>query len=301
MNADKRVAHLTLDLGAWHKCRNRVDNDNVNAARTNQCFCDLERLLAGIWLAHQELVHVHACLCGVRRVKRVLNVNEGGDATAALIGSAIHALASLVHKEPGITIAEMESRLAANWKMIDQTKGWVKDYELRQTAKKLKKFFEWHAANARTLVGVEEKFELMIGRAKLTGSADRLEIDSDGQVYIVDLKSGGTSGESEKSVQDNLQLAGYQLAVARDGFIDNKPGTSPGGAQLLFLGGTEKSASSRTQFVVDVVATEEKIATMAEAMAASTFTATINARCRTCGVKNSCPLQSPGRSVIDEA
>ena len=229
------------------------------------------------------------------------NGGRDGDATAALIGSAIHALASLVHKEPGITIAEMESRLAANWKMIDQTKGWVKDYELRQAAKKLKKFFEWHAANTRTLVGVEEKFELMIGRAKLTGSADRLEIDSDGQVYIVDLKSGGTSGESEKSVQDNLQLAGYQLAVARDGFIDNKPATNPGGAQLLFLGGTEKGAATRTQLAVDADQTEAQIGTLAEAMAASVFVATINSRCRTCGVKNICPLQPQGRSVIDEA
>ncbi|CAB5023293.1 unannotated protein [freshwater metagenome] len=185
--------------------------------------------------------------------------------------------------------------------MIDQTKGWVKDYELRQAAKKLNKFFEWHAANTRTLVGVEEKFELMIGRAKLTGSADRLEIDSDGQVYIVDLKSGGTSGESEKSVQDNLQLAGYQLAVARDGFIDNKPGTNSGGAQLLFLGGTEKSAAARTQLAVGADQTEAQIGTLAEAMAASVFVATINSRCRTCGVKNVCPLQSQGRSVIDEA
>ena len=228
------------------------------------------------------------------------NGGRDGDATAALIGSAIHALASLVHKEPGITIAEMETRLAANWKMIDQTKGWVKDYELRQAAKKLNKFFEWHAANTRTLVGVEEKFELMIGRAKLTGSADRLEIDSDGQVYIVDLKSGGTSGESEKSVQDNLQLAGYQLAVARDGFIDNKPGTNPGGAQLLFLGGPEKGAAARTQLAVNADQTEAQIGTLAEAMAASAFVATINSRCRTCGVKNVCPLQSQGRSVIDE-
>jgi len=228
------------------------------------------------------------------------NGSRDGDSSAAQIGTAIHALAALLFKEPTLTVTEMESRLADNWKMIDRSSGWVKDYEIRQAAKKLNKFFDWHRENTRTLKGVEESFIMHIGRAQVRGTVDRLEIDSEGKVYIVDLKSGA-SDSTEKTVQDNLQLAGYQLAIARNAFIDTDPGTEPGGAQLLFLGGTEKSASSRTQFVVDVDATEEKIATMAEAMAASTFTATINSRCRTCGVKNSCPLQSPGRSVIDEA
>ena len=228
------------------------------------------------------------------------NGGRDGDSSSAQIGTAIHALAALLFKEPGLTLDEMESRLAANWKLIDRTKGWVKDYELRQAAKKLSKFFDWHRENPRSLAGVEESFTMQIGRAQLRGTADRLEIDSEGKVYVVDLKSGA-SDATEKTVQDNLQLAGYQLAIARDAFIDIEIGTNPGGAQLLFLGGTEKSAASRTQFVVDADATEAQISELAEAMAASSFAATINSRCRTCGVKNICPLQSQGRSVIDEA
>ena len=44
---------------------------------------------------------------------------------------------------------------------------------------------------------------------------------------------------------------------------------------------------------------KEEIMATAEAMAASTFKAVINKRCRTCAVKSLCPLQTQGRSVIE--
>ena len=227
------------------------------------------------------------------------NGGRDGDSSAALIGSAIHALASLLHHEPDVDISEMQDRLAANWKMIDRAKGWVKEYELDQASEKLKKFFAWHRANTRQLIGVEEKFETVIGNVRLKGTVDRLEIDSDGKVYIVDLKSGASDATKE-TVQSNMQLAGYQLAIARDGFVNQHPGTTPGGAELVFLGGTTNSASVKTQFAINVDETEEKIIELADLMSGATFTATINSRCRTCGVKSMCPLQPQGRSVIDE-
>lgn len=227
-----------------------------------------------------------------------------GDSSAALIGSAIHALASLMFKEPDLTVDQLKNRLSANWKMIDSTTGWVRDYEFEKATEKVAKFYEWHLKNQRELIGVEVKFDTTIGRARLTGSVDRLEIAIDesgaSTVYIVDLKTGGSGGNSETKVQENMQLSGYQLAVARDGFIEMHPGTNPGGAELLFLGGTNKSASSRTQFSINVEQTEATIIDMAESMATSTFTATINPSCRMCGVKLLCPLQPQGRGLLDE-
>lgn len=268
------------------------------------------------WWGYQELSSVHPIVAPGEeltispsnlqsfsecQLKWFLEKNgaRDSDSSAALIGSALHALASLLHTEPDIEFAELENRLANNWKLIDGSRGWVKEYELKVAADKLKKFFKWHNDNTRELLGVEEKFETRIGAVTLTGTVDRLEIDSDGRVYIVDLKSGASDATRE-TVQSHLQLAGYQLAIARDGFINIKPGTQLGGAELVYLGTSAESASVKTQFAIDVDGVEEQIIEMADAMSGATFTATINSRCRMCGVKSICPLQPQGRSVIDE-
>ncbi len=229
-----------------------------------------------------------------------------GDSSAQLIGTALHALASLLHKEPSLTFDQLQERLADNWKLINNNTGWVREYEFGEATRKLSKFFAWHEknySNGRTLVGVEERFEIPIGRAKLIGSADRIEIDVNGLVYIVDLKSGG-SDTSVTEAQDHKQLQGYQLAVTEGGFknllVDNKPlSQDSGGAELVFLGGDAVKATIREQAVIDPDAVRADISASAEAMAATTFTATINSRCRTCAVKALCPLQSEGRTVIE--
>ncbi len=225
-----------------------------------------------------------------------------GDSSAQLIGSAIHALASLILAEPTLSIDDMKSRLADNWKVINANSGWVKDYEFNLAYEKLSKFFTWHAKNNRTLIGVEEKFETMIGRARLNGSVDRIEIDMEGRVFIIDLKTGA-SDTTREDAQSHRQLQGYQVAVI-EGAFENKDllgiTTTSGGAELIYLGGSEKSASVKVQDPIDVGAVKAEIEIAAEAMASNTFIATINDRCRTCGVKALCPLQSEGRAVIDQ-
>ena len=47
---DDGVAHLALKLNARDKCRDGVDNNNINRARADETFGDVERLLAGIGL-----------------------------------------------------------------------------------------------------------------------------------------------------------------------------------------------------------------------------------------------------------
>ena len=137
----------------------------------------------------------------------------------------------------------------------------------------------------------------------MIGSADRIEIDVNGLVYIVDLKSGA-SDTSVTDAQSHKQLQGYQLAVIEGGFnnltIEGQPlPQQSGGAELIFLGGDTVKASIREQSAIDPQEVRADIEATAEAMAAATFTATINSRCRTCAVKALCPLQSEGRTVIE--
>ena len=84
LDAHEAVAHLAFDLGARHERRDRVDDDAVDAAGADQRLGDLERLLAGVGLADEELVDVDAAGAGVAGIERVLDVDEGGDAAARL-------------------------------------------------------------------------------------------------------------------------------------------------------------------------------------------------------------------------
>jgi RecB family exonuclease len=203
--------------------------------------------------------------------------------------------------EPGLTFDELATRLENGWQLIDGNKGWVRDYQFKLALEKLEKFYKWHATNKsnRNLFAVEAEFEKVIGRALFNGSVDRVEVDSEGRVYIVDLKTGAPD-ISKKKAEDHKQLAGYQLAVYEEAFTGDSPGTQSAGAELLFLGTDGKSAAAKPQPVKDHETIKAEVIAAADAMSANEFTATVNDRCRMCAVKGLCPIQPQGRTVIDK-
>ena len=224
-----------------------------------------------------------------------------GDSTAQLLGIAIHSLAAMLKGEPGLTFEELSTRLENGWQLIDGNKGWVRDYQFKLALEKLEKFYKWHSTNKsnRTLFAVEAEFKKVIGRALFNGSVDRVEVDDEGHVYIVDLKTGAPD-ISKKKAEDHKQLAGYQLAVYEEAFTGESPGTESAGAELLFLGTGGNSASAKPQAVKDHETIKAEVIAAADAMSANEFTATVNDRCRMCAVKGLCPIQPQGRTVIDK-
>ena len=60
LEADVAVAHLALDLRLRRQRRDRVDGDDVERARAHEQLGDLERLLAGVGLGHEQVVDVDA-------------------------------------------------------------------------------------------------------------------------------------------------------------------------------------------------------------------------------------------------
>ena len=224
-----------------------------------------------------------------------------GDSTAQLLGIAIHSLAAMLKGEPGLTFEELSTRLENGWQLIDGNKGWVRDYQFKLALEKLEKFYKWHSTNKsnRTLFAVEAEFKKVIGRALFNGSVDRVEVDNEGRVYIVDLKTGAPD-ISKKKAEDHKQLAGYQLAVYEEAFTGESPGNQSAGAELLFLGTDSKSAAAKPQTVKDHETIKAEVIAAADAMSADEFTATVNDRCRMCAVKGLCPIQPQGRTVIDK-
>src|SRR6266850_90765 len=84
LQAHVRVAHLALDLGARHECRDGVNDDEIHGTGADERVGDLEGLFAVVGLRDEELVDVHAADARPRGVEGVLGVDERGGAAALL-------------------------------------------------------------------------------------------------------------------------------------------------------------------------------------------------------------------------
>ena len=115
----------------------------------------------------------------------------------------------------------------------------------------------------------------------MSGSIDRVEVDADGAVVIVDLKTGRPKSEAE--VEKLAQLGAYQLAYA-EGQLDERlaahPGHHAGGAKLLFVrDGTKaqryREPAQRTLDDEGLEAVRQRIIEAAVRIAASSFEGTL--------------------------
>lgn len=239
--------------------------------------------------------------CGV---KWFLEKNGGtnGDSTAQVLGSAIHAFAARMKEEPGLTETDLVANLSDAWKLIDPNTGWVSASQLTRAVEMLHKFVTYHnqALHRRAIVGVEVDFDIEIGRARIRGSVDRLEVGADGALYIVDFKTGSHIITKEKA-RENKQMLAYQLAVTEGGFADKHESRSSAGAELVYLASKTVGASLRNQPPIGAHIEEfkEEIQGIAEGMGAHQFLASINDRCKNCAVRSACPIQSDGRMVME--
>lgn len=239
--------------------------------------------------------------CGV---KWFLEKNGGtnGDSTAQVLGSAIHAFAARMKEEPGLTETDLVANLSDAWKLIDPNTGWVSASQLTRAVEMLHKFVTYHnqALHKRAIVGVEVDFDIEIGRARIRGSVDRLEVGADGALYIVDFKTGSHIITKEKA-RENKQMLAYQLAVTEGGFADKHESRSSAGAELVYLASKTVGASLRNQPPIGAHIEEfkEEIQGIAEGMGAHQFLASINDRCKNCAVRSACPIQSDGRMVME--
>ena len=78
------VPHFAVDFGLRHKGCHRVHNNDVDSARTYERFGNVESLLAGIRLGHEERFDIDTELTSINRIKSVFCVDEGCNAAKLL-------------------------------------------------------------------------------------------------------------------------------------------------------------------------------------------------------------------------
>lgn len=165
-------------------------------------------------------------------------------------GNVVHALADRIGRGDEEVAPDLLEHLMAEvdqvWGRIPFRTPWSGERERAEVEAALRRFLAHHLrADARRLVATEEPFrtevELPDGqRVVLHGFADRLELDHDGRVVVVDLKTGkGTVSGDDLAVHPQLGL--YQLAVEHGGFAEPLAEAgltgpaAPGGAELWQL------------------------------------------------------------------
>jgi RecB family exonuclease len=222
-------------------------------------------------------------------------------------GSVVHELADRISRgELPADPAAIDTLMAdvdAVWAQIPFRTPWSSGREREEVRRALARFIDWHdRADARTVLATEQPFEAEVelpdGRPLvLHGYADRLELDAEGRVVVVDLKTGKYAATD---VPEHPQLGLYQLAVDHGAFQELAGDADSGGAELWQL-----RQGSRTGLKVQrqepqqpgddgLTPVQVQLRDAVNAIRSESFEARPGEHCKRCDFARLCPTQVSG-------
>ncbi|MBO1901143.1 PD-(D/E)XK nuclease family protein [Leucobacter weissii] len=221
----------------------------------------------------------------------------GAGSLAMTIGTLVHrAFETADTSDPEAIFAEIERE----WRRLPFEAEWeaartraIAESMVRGLADYLREF----ASSERRLLGRESGFSVSLGRARLKGTADRLEgrpVTDGIEVSVLDLKTGAKPPSGPETAE-HAQLQAYQLGVLRGAFAAENGsdaggdadagGIVNGGARLLYVHPEATHGEGfveRAQAPLNDDAQERfvrRVEEIAEVMAAASFTARIEHHC----------------------
>ncbi|SCG36211.1 Superfamily I DNA or RNA helicase [Micromonospora echinaurantiaca] len=238
---------------------------------------------------------------------RWLLERHGGSAPASAaqgVGNLVHAAAMLA-EDASADRGALLDYVAARFDAIELAARWMAGPEQARAEAMVDKLLRWLAANPRRLLAIEHEFAVRLDDphrpVQLTGRVDRLEVDADGRLVVVDLKTGKSTAVTAADLAEHPQLGAYQAAVEAGAFAEF--GDSSGGAALVQLGTGAKDAKEQSQPPAgegpEAGWATALVRRTADTMAAATFAAVANSKCRVCPVRTSCPVSGQGRQVVE--
>ena len=235
---------------------------------------------------------------------------------ARSLGTLVHAIAQDM---PDASGSEYVAELVRRWPALGMKDNWEGRLDFQRAEAMVRKLAQYvlsMRSEGRSLLGVEQDFEVPLGEvavdeaaprdAVLRGQVDRLEIDGEGRLVVVDLKTGKRQpGKGE--LPHHPQLGAYQAAVLAGGFDTGSPGSGqPGGAVLAQLGTTAKSPAIQQQEPLDPQENWalDMVMNAAAVMGGSEFTARHDPSKGShgghgCRLPEVCPLCVRGRQVTE--
>lgn len=238
-----------------------------------------------------------------------LQREAGGEVVSSAsqgFGKVVHAIAERVASgelDTGDPMPALMAMVDEVWGRMEFRTPWSSAREREAVEAALLRFLLWHRRpGARTVVATEPRLHAEVtlpdGQVvRLHGYADRLELDEDGRVVVVDLKTGKYAPTGPE-VERHSQLGLYQLAVdhgAADELV-GRPATS-GGAELvqLRLGDEQPKVQHQPPATGEGPRlVEEQLAAAAAALRAEEFAARPGSHCERCTFWAVCPAKASG-------
>ncbi|MFD1200403.1 PD-(D/E)XK nuclease family protein [Leucobacter albus] len=157
----------------------------------------------------------------------------GTGSVQASLGTLVHhALETVTGHDP----EQLLDAILAEWKKLPFDAEWESERARRTAAEMaggLSDYLREFEASGKQLLGRESSFSLRAGRAELRGIADRLELrrtPQGAEITVVDLKTGRTPATKPEAEQ-HVQLQAYQLGVMLGAFdLGEAAGAGPAGA-----------------------------------------------------------------------
>jgi len=218
-------------------------------------------------------------------------------------GKLVHTLAERVAtgELADASVDDLMAHVDVVWDRLEFRTPWSGEREYAAIREALVRFLAWHRRpDARPILGLEEHLRTPMplpsgDTVELNGYADRLELDADGNVIVVDLKTGKYA-PSGPQVAAHPQLGLYQLAIDH-GAADEKAGrpVKAAGAELVQLRDApadQALVQRQTAVPTEVV---DQIQTAVDAVRRELFPARPETqRCRRCDFQAICPAGTTG-------
>ncbi|WP_139135755.1 ATP-dependent helicase [Micromonospora yangpuensis] len=229
---------------------------------------------------------------------------SGPASTAQGVGNLVHAAAMLA-EDASVDRSALLEYVTARFDAIELAARWMAGPEQARAEAMVDKLLRWLAGNPRRLLAIEHEFAVRLDDpdrpVELNGRVDRLEVDADGRLVVVDLKTGKSTAVNATDLAEHPQLGAYQAAVEAGAFAEF--GETSGGAALVQLGTGGQDAREQSQAPAGEGPAAgwatALVRRTADTMAAATFAAVANSKCRVCPVRTSCPISGQGRQVVE--
>ncbi len=141
------------------------------------------------------------------------------------------------------------------------------------------------------VLATEKVFELVINGVKVIGRIDRTDLLRDGNIAIVDYKTG--SPRDQEDADKSLQLSIYALATEQE--LNQLP------SRLAFYNLDTNSPAETHRTPEQLADVKHKITEVAAAIAAGKFNPKPGLHCNSCGFREVCPVQEEPLWVVPEA
>ncbi|HSX39594.1 MAG TPA: UvrD-helicase domain-containing protein [Candidatus Saccharimonadales bacterium] len=207
---------------------------------------------------------------------------------ALSFGSSIHNTLRDFHTKlmfnENVSYEDLLKLYQNNWQPLGYDDEDHRNLQFKKGEELLKKYYEENKNNKNKTMALEKSFNIRIDGIKFYGRIDRIDTLPDGNIEIIDYKTG--SAKDQKEVDKDAQVAYYAMGASEA--LQLKPEK----LTMYFIEHGKKISTTRTE--KQIKEKKEEIKQTVAKMKQGNFTATPGMHCNYCDYNAICPYRFKG-------